>query len=430
MFLNYTWLPSDTPDRSEQCLEIYDTDGAYLITHKGKKIYDGISSWWCKPLGHKHPIVLKAIYEQLKYFEHHIPANALNNVIEELSIRLVNIFTQMDKVIYASDGSSAIEIAMKLSYEVRVLSMQPERSKFIALQNGYHGETVFALSVCGIEHYRTKYRSLLQNNYFIEHIPYVNGYADPKWHECDFNQEYWNAFFIKYAPQATALIIEPIVQGAGGLKIISLDFMIKLIKLAKQYGLHIISDEIMVGLGRLGYYSVSKELLNFEPDLVCFAKNLTAGSIPMSAVVINRSISNVFRRYNQSFHHSHTHSCNALAASVAVSYLKWIDSTNVLAEVKVAENTLKKLMDNLNERFLFIKNPRVIGAIAACELDLPSQIIEQIFKISIHNGIYLRPIGNTLYIMPPIYNILTDIKIINIKLYDVLKQIAFMLTQK
>lgn len=423
MSLNYTWLPADKPDMKNFNLHIHSAVGSYLITHDGKKIYDAISSWWCKPMGHQHPLVTKSIIEQLKFFEHHIPANAWNNTIEKLSYRLVQIFTQMDKVMYASDGSSAVEIAMKLSYETRVLMQEPQRSKFIALCGAYHGETIFTLGVCGIPTYTYNYKALLQNNYFIDNITYVNSTNDPYWLDCNFDFDYWDDIFAKYAVNATALIIEPVVQGAAGMKIISRDFLIKIIEIARRYNLHIISDEIMVGLGRLGCLSVSKEILNFEPDLVCFAKNLTAGSIPMSAVVINRSISDQFRIHNQLFPHSHTHSCNALAAAVAVNYLHYLDNSNTLSQVKLAEVKLLKLLDELRIEFFFIKQTRAIGAIAALELDLPQAILTQIFELAIEELIYVRPIGNILYIMPPIYNIQAEIEIIRNKLYSLLQKL-------
>lgn len=422
MPLTYTWLPADKPDPHSINLEITAAKGSYLIDSGGKKIYDAISSWWCKPLGHRHPLVKNSIIQQLEYFEHHIPANASNGTIEQLSKRLVQIFTQMDKVMYASDGSSAVEIAMKLSYETRVLNQQPLRSKFIALSGAYHGETIFTLGVCGIASYKTNYQALIADNYFIDSIPYVNGCNDPGWNESYFDQVHWEGFFAKHSPCATALIIEPVVQGACGLKIISRDFLIKLIKVAKRYDLHIIADEIMVGLGRLGCYSVSKEFLNFEPDLVCFAKNLTAGSIAMSAVVINRSISDIFRQHDQIFPHSHTHSCNALAAAVAVNYLKWLDESDVFLQVKLAENKLQKLMNDWSETFTFIKNPRAIGAMAACKLDLPVSILKKVFALAIEEGIYLRPIGDVLYIMPPLNNLPVDVEIISPMLYSLFQK--------
>jgi adenosylmethionine-8-amino-7-oxononanoate aminotransferase len=426
MSLTYTWLPADLPDSKSNCLHIASTSGSHLITHNGEKIFDAISSWWCKPLGHSHPLIINSIKNQLNYFEHHIPAKAWNNTIEGLSKKLVHIFTQMDKVMYASDGSSAVEIAMKLSYEARVLEGQAHRYKYIALAGAYHGETIFTLGVCGISNYKTNYQKLLLDNYFIENIPYTCGVQDPLWFECNFDHKYWNNFFAEVSLTSTALIIEPIVQGAAGMKIISRDFLIKIVSLAKLYDLHIIADEIMVGLGRLGCLSVSKEILNLEPDMVCFAKNLTAGSVPMSAVVINKAISQIFRKHKQAFHHSHTHSCNALAAAVANSYLDYLNNSDVLTQVKLAEAKLQEFMKRLKNSFSFIQQIRVIGAIAALELNLPTAINSNIFALAVNEQIYLRMIGNILYIMPPLYNIQIDIESIQAKLYSLLKKLSGM----
>ena len=198
---------------------------------------------------------------------------------------------------------------------------------------------------------------------------------------------------------------------------------IKIINLAKTYDLHIIADEIMVGLGRLGCYCVSKEILGIEADLVCFAKNLTAGAIPMSAVVINRKISDCFREHQKIFPHSHTHSCNALAAAVAVNYLNYLDTSSILSDVKVAEIEIFKMLNNLKEKFSFIKKISAIGSIGAIELDLPKDVLAQVFSIGIEELIYIRPIGNSLYIMPPLYNILADLQIIATRLNGLLSKI-------
>ena len=424
MQVNYTWLPTDKPDISDTNVYVATAHQSFLTTADGKQIYDAISSWWCKPLGHQHQLVRESIIKQLDCFEHHIPANALNNTIETLSNRLTKIFTQMDKVMYACDGSSAVEIAMKLSYETRVLQQQSQRSKFIALLSGYHGETIFTLSVCGIPEYKNNYEALIPTNYFIANITYVTGTNDPLWSDCNFDGNYWEEFFSTYAKTSTALIIEPVVQGAGGMKIISRDFLIKIINLAKIYDLHIIADEIMVGLGRLGCYSVSKEILGIEPDLVCFAKNLTAGAIPMSAVVINRTISDCFRRHQKIFPHSHTHSCNALAAAVAINYLNYLDQTSVLKDVALAETEIFKLLNILKAKYNFIKKISAIGSIGNMELDLPKDILSQVFSIGIKELIYIRPIGNSLYLMPPLYNILADLPIIEIRLNGLLCQLS------
>lgn len=415
MQLKHTWLPADTPDNKFN-LEIISAHSSKLIT-QDNEIYDAISSWWCKPLGHKHPLVTESIKKQLNHFEHHIPANLWNSTIEALSTKLINIFTQMDKVVYASDGSSAIEIAMKLSYECRVLDNQAQRNKFIALSNGYHGETIFTLGVCGIDKYKTNFSRLLNKNYFIENITYVSDRNDPLWNECNFNYSYWDNYFQTIANQVTALVFEPIVQGAGGIKIISRDFLYKLANVARQYDIHIIADEIMVGLGRLGVLSVSKDIIGIEPDLVCFAKNLTAGSIPMSAVTVNQSISNVYREHNKAFYHSHTHSCNTLGAKVACNYIDYLNNSSILKNVNQAEHKLLTMFNQFMNKYSFISNVRVIGAIAALNIDEKLLSLQSIFELGIQHSIYLRNIDNTLYIMPPLYNINQELPIIE-KLLD------------
>ena len=420
--LKHTWLPAATAD-SPDALKIIKAEGSHLILANSQKIYDAISSWWCKPLGHRHDLINNAIISQLELFEHHIPVNAYNDQIEKLSTQLCNIFDTMDKVMYASDGSSSIEIAMKLSYEARLLLGQKHRCKFLALNNAYHGETIFALSVCGIDSYKAAYTPFLHNNYFINNIPYVGGRSDPIWHDCGIDMTALEKFIESRSHEVTALIIEPVVQGAAGLKIISRDYLIKLISLAKKYDIHVISDEIMVGLGRLGCLSVTKDILNYEPEFVCFAKNLTAGSIPMSATVIKNNISNLFHHNNKLFTHSHTHSCNALAANVASSYLEFLTTSHTLQAVNHNETRLLNVFNNLAAKFSFIENSRAIGSIAACELNLEPKALQQIFNIGITNGIYLRPICNTLYVMPPLYNLQYDLIEIQSKLELCLQQL-------
>lgn len=422
MQLKYTWLPDSRSDNTS-ALQIKNCSGSYLFLEDGCKIYDGIGSWWCKPLGHQHPLVKNSIHQQLELFEHHIPANAYNDGIEELSMLLVDIFTEMDRVMYASDGSSAVEIACKLSLELRSIAGIKSRNKFIALNRAYHGETIFTLSLCGIDTYKAPYQNLLLENYFLEDIVYVNSRNDKLWHDCNFDVIKWDKYFAGIAANVTALIIEPIVQGASGIKIISRDFLYQIIILARKYGIHIISDEIMVGLGRLGCYSVSKEILGFEPDLVCFGKNLTCGSIPMSAVVINKSITEIFRQAKRSFPHSHTHSCNALATSVAVNYLKFLKTTDFLSHVRSLENKLLSMMKRIVAKFKFVSNARAIGGIAACHLDLEPHIMDKIFAIGIEKKIYLRPIGQEFYIMPPLNNLENELAEIEEKLVAVLAKL-------
>lgn len=303
-------------------------------------------------------------------------------------------------------------MAMKLSYETRVLNAEPLRSKSLALSGTYHGETIFTLGVCGIPVYTKNYAQLITPNYFIEEIVYVDSPQNSQDLSANFDYAKLEQFFAKHAHEVTALIIEPIVRGTAGLQIISQDYLTQLINLAKQYQIHIIADEIMVELRRLGCFSVCKELLNFEPDLVCFAKNLTACSIPMSCVVVNQSITQIYREQRQIPQHSHTHSCNALGAAVAVEYLELLQNLDILSQVKLAEIELYQFGQDLQQKFKFIQDISAIGAIAAWKLNLPRLLTQQTATLALKLGLYLCPIGNIVYILPPIYNLTNDLKII------------------
>jgi adenosylmethionine-8-amino-7-oxononanoate aminotransferase len=401
--LKNTWLPASIPDNTN-AIKIIDANGSHLYLDTGNILYDGISSWWCKPLGHKHPLIIEAIQQQINKFEHHIPANAYNDKLESLSSKLASLWLDCSKVLYASDGTSAIEMAMKLSYETRILANNHNKNKYVALKNSYHGESIFTLSVCGIDLYKNKYKNILPNNYFIHNIPYINNYEADNY-QIDETLDIW---IENIANEVTAIIIEPLVQGASGMKIISPKFLKHLSYLAQKNDIHLICDEIMVGLGRIGYNCISTELLSIHPHFICFAKNLTAGTIPMSVVLVHKNIVQLFNDTNTAFLHSHTHSCNSTAVNVALTYLNLIDILEINKKAKIWENNLKTLFNELRSKYNFIENTRVIGSIAACELKLPANIINNIFKLGIENQIYLRPIGNTFYVMPPLYNVQND----------------------
>lgn len=404
-----TWLPY-SPIDDLGLIHVVEAKDSYLFLDNGKKVYDAISSWWCKPLGHKPPFLQKAVIEQLQKFEHHIPNKAYNDGIELLSTSLALIVNDMEqgdnyKVMYASDGSSAIEIAMKLSIENRSLQHKSRKNRFLALNNSYHGETLFALSVCGISTFKDRYQNLLIDNFFISDIPYVNSLSSV----CeDYQYDNLLQFLENIKEQITAFIFEPVVQGAFGMKFIDIKFLKFIIHWCQKNDIHVISDEIMVGLGKLGYYCVTSELLDYKPDICCFAKNLTAGIVPMSAVVIKDSIYNVFLENNTVFMHSHTHSCNAIATNVANYFLKYLLSQEYRSHIDSTNNGLREIAKLLSDKYQFIQNMRVLGSILAFELNVDTNKLKKVFYYGIEAGIYLRPIANTLYIMPPINNFIAD----------------------
>lgn len=407
--LRHIWHPASQMKDYEAFppVEIVDAEGSYLITASGQRIIDAISSWWCKSLGHRHPRLTQALIRQAQNFEHVIGANTCVEPVVELGEKLATLMPPLNKVFFASDGSSAVEIALKLSLQAQQLKGQSQRTRFIALSNGYHGETVGALSVsdCGV--FKKPFESLLWKTHFIEHVPYVKNRDNPLWSDCS---RLWPAIELSLEAEAehtAAIILEPLVQGAGGMQIYSADFLSRLAAWAKAKDIFLIADEIMTGFGRTGR-TLACEHAGIQPDLICLGKGLTGGYLPMSAVLIHQDIYDLF--YGEfgprsSFFHSHTHTGNALAAAVACAALHAYDDLDILQQVQAQEPLLQRLMQEVAEKTEQLRNLRSIGAIVAADLINPQgtpRLGYQVFQTAIQKGAWLRPIGNTIYWLPPL----------------------------
>lgn len=392
-----------------QPLIIKSARGAYIELNDNFKLIDATSSWWCKNLGHNHSRLKKALFKQANKFEHVIFANTTNKTIVELSEKLAAMTKTLDKVFYASDGSSAVEIAIKMSVHSRKISDEHNRTNIMALQNGYHGETGLALAATDMRIFRNPYEELLPQFSFLQNIPYVTSKSDPLWHDCS---KYWSKILEQLntqKEQLTAIIVEPIVQGAGGMLIYSKDFLQRLKAWTVENHVHLIADEIMTGFGRTGM-PFAFQYAEIEPDFACIAKGLTAGWLPMSAVLTTNKIYELFYSdfsQGKSFLHSHTHSGNVLAAAVALENLKILEEENIYAEVNKTEKLLSDLMQQVSNETGRLKNIRHIGAIVAADLILDEKQSKQrygykVFQTATALGALMRPIGNTIYWLPPL----------------------------
>jgi len=392
--------------------------GSYIELENGVKLIDAISSWWCKSLGHQHPRLKQAAIEQINQFEHVIFANTTNEIITLLSEELTNLTQSLKKIFYAGDGSSAIEIAMKMSLHARIVCGEVKKTRFIALENGYHGETMGALSVSDIGLYKKPYQSMLFDVNFISPIPYVLSTTESLWSDC---HDYWMTIEKMLEPhvdQTTAIILEPIVQGAGGMKIYSQDFLQRLRIWTANHGIHLIVDEIMTGMGRTGKM-FAYQYADIEPDFLCLAKGLTAGWMPFSAVLMRDEIYNVFYddyEKGTSFLHSHTYSGHVIAARIALEVLKIIQETNLCEKAQSLGIIMKNAMNQVAFETKKISNVRQIGAIVAADLihhDQKRRVGFEIYQKAVELGALLRPLGNTIYWMPPInseQNVIEDLK--------------------
>lgn len=379
-------------------------EGSYLYTDQGALI-DATSSWWCKSLGHGHPAIRAAIKEQLDLFEHVIAANSTHPLLIELGEKLMEI-SKRQHVFFANDGSSAVEIALKLALHANQLQGRPHRNEFIALENAYHGETFGALSVSDLGLFKKPYEGYGLKCHFLKPLPYVSDQNDPLWADA-------NAFWPPILQQleqikanACALIVEPIIQGAGGMRCYSADFLKKLAAWAKENGIYFIADEIMTGMGRTGAWLACQHAA-VNADLICLSKGITSGSLPLSCVLIDRPIYELFYDdydKGKSFLHSHTLSANALAISAALATIKVMEREKMNERAEKLGLVMRQEFQQLAKISGKLTNIRSIGAIVAADLleNGSKRLGYQVYQEALKRGALLRPLGNTLYWSPPL----------------------------
>lgn len=404
--LQHIWHPCMQMKDFESCppVLVHKAKGIYLETNLGT-LLDGQSSWWCKSLGHSHPVITDAITNQLDKFEHVIAANTTHSLLAEFGETIARI-TGLEHQCFASDGSCAVEIAMKLAINAQQHRQEKQRINFIALENAYHGETIATLSVSDMGIYKRDVPLLTNRCAFIRNIPYVNNTEDPLWGNCE---AYWPAIMQQLEPLAessAALIIEPLLQGAGGMRLYSADFLRRLFKWARCNNIYIIADEIMTGIGRTGKW-LAMDHAKVQADLVCLSKGLTGGAIPLSCVAVHHDLYNLFYSdyaEGKSFLHSHTHSANALGISVAMATLQYIEQTNILENVKNMQNLMWEAMHSIAAQTRVLTNIRGFGGMIAADLvniEHPRPGFA-FYQQALQEGALMRPLGQSIYWLPPL----------------------------
>ena len=414
--LNHIWHPCAQMKDYETFppLVIERAEGAFFYTSEGRQVIDAISSWWCKSLGHCHPDIKQAVQKQLDSFEHIIMANTCNSTLVELSEKLAQLTPDLEKVFYADNGSTAVEIALKMSLQYNLQIGRKEKTGFLALENGYHGETILTLAAGDCELYSAPYASLMPLIPKITGIPYVSGINDPLWD--NMGDDAWYNIqkqLDKHKDVLSGIVFEPLLQGAGGMKIYSADFLRRLKKWAVCNGVHLIADEIMTGFGRTGKY-LACEYADITPDFVCLSKGLTAGWGPMAVVLTSNKIYDAFYDdyfSGKAFMHSNTYCGYPVAAAAALEAMKIYEREKTIKSVFKRSSDLLKRMKYVAEETNCLINLRSLGFVVAADIIDPStglpflkelRIGYQCYKRAVQNGAFLRPLGDTLYFLPPL----------------------------
>lgn len=376
-------------------------EGVWLYDYNEKKYLDAISSWWVNLFGHNQSEIKKFITSQLDLVEHVMLAGLTHEPAIQLSEKLSSL-TNLGHAFYGSDGSNAIEIAIKMSVHYWKNKRQPKKNKIIFLENSYHGETLGALSVTDIKIFRKNYASLIKKNSPIR---------TPDWRYATKGEtassyalrciEDLETYLQNNHQKIAAFILEPLVQCATGMGMYHSIYLTKARELCSQYHIHLIDDEIAVGFGRTGKM-FAFEYANIKPDFICLSKGLTGGYLPLSAVLTTDDIYNAFYedKIEKGFLHSHSYTGNPLACSAALGTLSYFENHDVINHNNKTSTYISERMKSLLT--LPISNLRNLGMIWAFDLeDIPKKKLKEISMEAINRGLLIRPIGHTIYFMPP-----------------------------
>ena len=378
-------------------------EGVHLFDIEGNKYVDAISSWWACNLGHNHPRLVEAIMRQARELQHSILGNLSHPCAIELAAELVNLFSDPCHVLFASDGASAVEAAIKIAIQHWHNLGHPERSRVASLENAYHGDTLGAVSVGYLEAFHSPFKPVLFPAYRAESPCCGRCRHEKEPGSC--NQECFESMltiFEQHADELAAVIIEPLCQGAAGMRIYPIEYLRLLDQLCKEKDVLLIVDEIAVGFGRTGKMFAFQHG-DVDPDIVCLGKSLAGGYLPISATVVKDKIFETFwdQPEDRTFYHGHTFSGNPIAAAAALETLR------IYKEEAIVEKAEQKgyLMKDQMGSFLdlpHVVDVRCLGMIGAVELDEEPWRAQRIRERLLSAGILIRPLGNVVYLMPPL----------------------------
>ncbi|MDY6085065.1 MAG: adenosylmethionine--8-amino-7-oxononanoate transaminase [Dialister sp.] len=390
--------------------------GMYLYDTKGKAYLDIISSWWCNLLGHCHPEINEALKEQLDRLEHVIFTNFSHKPAIELARELAKVVPKgLTKFNFHDNGSSAVEAALKMAFQYHFQTGHPERKRFMCLNDSYHGETIGALSVGSMDFYAKIFHPLMVDTI---HLKGLDCYRCPYGRDRkNCNMECFASAreaFEKYGRETAALIVEPILQGAAGMRIYPAEYLRRLRKLCDAYGVLLIDDEIAAGFGRTGKL-FAIEHAGVSPDILCTSKGLTAGYMPMSLTITTDEIYNAFYDdygKHKAFVHSHTYAGNPMGCAIALTVLKIMKRDHILERVNENGKYLHDRLVAALGAHPHVGEIRHIGLINAIELvedrdtkqafDPKRRIGWHIFRQAMEDGLVLRPMGDVIYFNPPL----------------------------
>ncbi|MGH9395782.1 MAG: adenosylmethionine--8-amino-7-oxononanoate transaminase [Terriglobia bacterium] len=402
------WHPYTHPTLDPAPILIERAEGAYLYTADGRRLLDAVSSWWVTLHGHAQPRIAAAIAEQAGKLEQVIYAGFTHPKAEELAGRLGGVLPRgLEYLFFSDDGSTAVEVALKMAVQFWRNQGRPERKRFISLEHAYHGDTVGAMSVSAESSFTAAFRDMLFP-VFRAHSAYclrcpVGRQRATCSIECAQSLE---QLLEQHAGEIAAVIVEPLLQGAGGMIIHPPEFLQRVRELAARYEALLIVDEVLTGFGRCGRMFAS-EIAEIEPDLMCLSKGLTGGFLPMGATACTARVFDAFRKPDrgQTFFHGHSYTGNPISCAAALANLDVFRAEPVFDRIAAIEQTHREEIARFKNH-PGVAEARMIGTVAAIELKTDdagylSRLGPALYSFSLQKGVLLRPLGHVVYILPP-----------------------------